>query len=75
MSLPDLLFLTHRSNPHLLRLLKWQAESLPLAPLHVPAMHSIFSLLFVLITEDGGDTYVRTSFQWGRRLQGGCKML
>ena len=75
MSFPDLLFLTHGSNPRLLHLLKWRAESLPLAPPHVPAVHSIFSLLFVLITEDRGDTYVRTSFQWGWGLQGGCKIL
>ena len=55
--------------------MKWQAESLPLAPPHVPAVHSIFSLLFVLITEGRGDTYVGTSFQWGWGLQGGCKIL
>ena len=39
------IFLTQGSNPHLLCLLHWQADSLPLVPLGKPMLHIIHLLI------------------------------
>ena len=45
------IFLTHGSNPRLLRLLHWQADSLPLSPPGEPLGYSLVTFTMVTFTK------------------------